>query len=381
MLKKLIPNKFWYSVAVLVGSTVGVGLYGIPFTFQKAGFGIGLLFLAGVVGLILLVNLLYGEVVLRTQDRHQFIGYVNKYLGPWARKFNLFVFWIALYGALVGIIIISGDFLSNILSFYFHLSPFTFSTIFIIMASALVFRGLKTVSRFDFFMMLLFGFIVLLIACFGIEHIAGANFTLAVKNFWFLPFGVVLFAMFSMPGIPLVREVLTGSEHKLKKALVIGTLIPAVLYLIFTIVVVGVSGENTSPDAITGLLGFLGSKIVFIGSLFGFLTSTTIFLNLATALKESFQYDFHFRRFWAWLLVMLPPYLLYLSGVRNFIDIIGLVGGVAIGLEVILLIFVYISAKKNGERIPEYSIRLPRVVLYLIIAVFAAGAGYTLLIK
>jgi amino acid permease len=381
MLGKLRPNKFWYAVAVLVGSTVGVGLYGVPFTFQKAGFGIGLLFLAGICGLILLSNLLYGEVVLRTHERHQFIGYIEKYLGPWVKKFGLFVFWTAVYGALVGIIIISGDFLSNVLSFAFHFSPFVFSTIFLIAVSVLVLKGLKTVSKFDFFMMLLFGFIVLLIVILGVDRIAVANYTLVKRNFWFLPFGVVLFAMFSMPGIPLVREVLTGSENKLKKALVAGTLIPAVLYFVFALVVVGVSGEAVSPDAISGLRGFLGSKIIFVGSLFGFLTSSTIFLNLATALKESFRQDFRFRHFGAWLLVVLPPYLLYLSGIRNFIDIIGLVGGVAIGLEAILLVFVYISAKKNGERIPEYSIRLPRAVLYLLITVFAAGAGYTLFIK
>jgi amino acid permease len=329
----------------------------------------------------LLSNLLYGEVVLRTHERHQFVGYVKKYLNPWAQKLNLFTFWIAVYGALIGVIIISGNFLSNVLSFYFHFSPFAFSTIFLVAVSALVLKGLKTVSKFDFFMMLLFGFITALVTIFGAKHIAFANYALTMKDFWFLPFGVVLFAMNSMPGVPLAREVLVDSENKLKKALIFGTLIPAVLYLLFTFVVVGISGDNTSPDAISGLLGYLGPWVVFIGSLFGFLTSSTIFLNLATALKKSFWQDFHFKHGWAWLLVILPPYLLYLSGIRNFIDIIGLVGGVAVSLEAILLVFVYISAKRNGDRIPEYSIRLPRPVLYLVILVFVAAAGYTLFVK
>jgi tyrosine-specific transport protein len=381
MFDKFRPNKFWYAVAVLVGSTVGVGIYGMPFAFQKAGFGVGLLFLLGVAGLVLLSNLLYGEVVLRTHERHQFVGYVKKYLNPWAQKFNLFLFWVAVYGALVGIIIISGDFLTNILSPYFNLSPFAFSTIFLVAASILVLRGLKTVSKFDFFMMVLLGCIVLLIALLGTKRVDLANYALGVKDFWFLPFGVILFAMNSMPGIPLVREALIGSENKLKKALVAGTIIPAILYLVFTVFVVGVSGDFTSPDAISGLLGFLGPKIVLVGSLFGFLTSSTIFLNLATSLKESLRQDFHFKHWWAWLLAILPPYLLFLSGIRNFIDIIGLVGGVAISLEAILLVFVYISAKRNGDRIPEYSIRLPRPVLYLMMLIFAAGAAYTLFIK
>ena len=381
MFEKFRPNKFWYAVAVLVGSTVGVGIYGIPFAFQKAGFGVGLLFLLGIAGLVLLSNLLYGEVVLRTHERHQFVGYVKKYLNPWAQKFNLLLFWVAVYGALVGIIIISGDFLTNILSPYFNFSPFAFSTIFLIIASVLVLRGLKTVSRFDFFMMLLLGFIVLLIALLGAKRVDLANYTLWAKDFWFLPFGVVLFAMNSMPGIPLVREALIGNENKLKKALIIGTVIPAILYFVFTVFVVGVSGDFASPDAISGLMGFLGPKIVLIGSLFGFLTSSTIFLNLATSLKESLRQDFHFNHWWAWLLAILPPYLLFLSGIRNFIDIIGLVGGVAVSLEAILLVFVYISAKRNGDRIPEYSIRVPKPALYLLMLIFAAGAAYTLFIK
>ena len=376
-----MDKRFWYATATLVGSTVGVGIYGIPFAFQKAGFGIGFLFLISVSGLILLSNLLYGEVILRTHGRHQLIGYTNKYLGVWARKINLFTFIVGAYGALIGIIIISGGFLANVFSFFLRLSPASWSTVFILIVSVFIFRGLRTVSRIDFLMMFFFASIILLIGLFGIKSVSLSNYTLAVKNFWFLPFGIVMFAMSSKTGVPLVREVLVGAEDKLRKALTFGTVIPAVFYLVFTLVVVGISGDATSPDAISGLSGFLGTKIIFIGSLFGFLTSFTIFLNLGTALKESFQQDFYFSRRWAWLLVMIPPYVLFLSGVRNFIDIIGLVGGVAVSIEMIILIFLYAKARKNGDRVPEYSIRIPTPVLYLMMALFAAGAVYTILIK
>lgn len=364
-----------------MGSTVGVGFYAMPLTFVKASFGIGLIFMIAVVGLMLLANLLYGEVVLRTNQRHQFVGYVNKYLGKWARRVNLFIFWVAIYGALVGIIIISGGFLSNIFSFYSTFSPAVFSTIFIIVASIMVLAGLKTVSHFDFLMMIVFAVIVGSIIYTGAGRIDWNNYNFELTDFWFLPFGVILFAMNSMPGIPLIREVLVGRERDLKKAVVYGTLIPAILYLLFTIIVVGISGDVTTPDSITGLQVFLGSKIFVIGSIFGFITSSTIFLNLALALRESLVQDFHFKRKWVWLLAMIPPYLLFLSGVRNFIDIIGLVGGVAISLQTVLMIFLYVKAKKNGERIPEYSIRLPRWSLYWIVLIFGLGAAYTVFIK
>ncbi|MBI2670010.1 MAG: hypothetical protein HYX20_02625 [Candidatus Yanofskybacteria bacterium] len=381
MLKITKPNKFWYAVATLVGSTIGVGIYGIPFAFQKAGFGIGFLFLIGIGSLFLLSNFLYGEVILRTHERHQLVGYTNKYLGVWARKINLFTFMVGAYGALIGIIIISGGFLANVFSFSLRLSPASWSTIFILIVSVFIFRGLRTISKTDFLMMFLFTSIILFIGLLGVRSVNLNNYTLAVKNFWFLPFGIVMFAMSSKTGVPLVREVLTGSEDKFRKALIFGTVMPALLYLVFTFVVVGISGDATSPDAISGLSGFLGTKIIFIGSLFGFLTSFSIFINLGTALKESFQEDFYFSRRWAWLLTMIPPYVLFISGIRNFIDIIGLVGGVAVSIEMIILIFLYAKARKNGDRVPEYSIRVPTPVLYLMMLLFAAGAVYTVLIR
>lgn len=382
MLKTLWPsNKLWYAVATLVGSTVGVGIYGIPFAFQKAGFGIGLLFLIAVGGLILLSNLLYGEVILRTHERHQLIGYTNKYLGVWARKINLFTFMLGAYGGLIGIIIVGGGFLANVFSFFMRLSPASWSAIFVLAASIFIFRGLRTVSRIDFLMMLFFAAVILLIGLFGIKSTSLSNYVLAVNDFWFLPFGIIMFALSSKPGIPLVREVLAGTEEKFKKAIIYGTAVPAAFYLVFTLVVVGISGDATSPDAISGLSGFLGNKIIFIGSLLGFLTSFSIFLNLGTALKESLQQDFYFSRRWGWLLTVIPPYVLFLSGVRNFIDIIGLVGGVAVSIEMVILIFLYAKTRKNGDRVPEYSIRIPAPLLYLMMLLFAAAAVYTVIIK
>jgi hypothetical protein len=84
---------------------------------------------------------------------------------------------------------------------------------------------------------------------------------------------------------------------------------------------------------------------------------------------------------WVWILALTPPYILFLSGIRNFVDIISLVGGVAVSAQLILMIFLYAKAKKEGERIPEYAVRIPNWALYLMMLVFAAGAFYTVIIK
>ncbi len=374
-------RKFWYAVATLVGSTIGVGIYGIPFAFQKAGLGVGFLFLVCLVALVLLSNLLYGELILRTHERHQLIGYTNKYLGKFAGKLNLLTFMLGAFGALIGILVVIGNFLVGLTSPVFGLSPVVYSTLFLIFAGFFIFRGRRSISRFDLGAMLVAIITVLLIVFLGVRHIDLTNFTLANKSFWFLPFGVILFAVNGMSGIPLTRETLAGNEGKLKKVLIVGSIIPALIYLVFAVVVVGISGETTTPDAISGLLSYLGNWVIIVGSFLGLLTSSTIFLNLATALKESFQEDFHFGKGTSFIMTVIPPYLLFISGIRNFIDIIGLVGGVAISIETIILIFLYAKVRKEGDRIPEYSVRLPMPVLYFMMFIFAAGAVYTLIIK
>ncbi len=380
MFRKPFPT-FWYAVALLVASTVGIGFFGIPYTFAQAGFGAGFLFLAGLTICMVLGNLMYGEIILRTHERHQFVGYVRKYLGPWARRFNLFTFWISLYGAFIGILIINGSFLSKLFEFGgWTVSPVSLSIGFFVLATLMVYAGLKTVSHIDLGVMAMALIIVVVISIAGIPHIAKSNFDFAWHPTWFLPFGVILFALNGIQGVPLVREVLIGKEHQYRKALIYGTLIPAFIYLVFTTIVIGVVGFHTSTEAISGLESSLGKGIVVIGSLFGFLTSSTIFLSLMSAFRASLREDFRLRHRAAFILPLLPAFGLYVLGVQNFIEILSLVGGVAVSIDMMLLFFMYDKVKEKGDRIPEYSLDIPPLLIYGIMGIFILGALYTLFI-
>ncbi|TSC91911.1 MAG: amino acid permease [Parcubacteria group bacterium Licking1014_17] len=372
-------DKRWLGIATLVGSTVGVGVYGIPFTFAKAGTGVGFLFLAILTVLFVTVNLMYGEVVLRTHNRHQFIGYIRKYLGGLAYKAGLFVFWAGTLGTIICILIVTGDFLSQIFSFTnISVSPVVCGSIFFFIALIVVMKGLKMVSHVDLFIMFLLVFIMGLIVVTGVWRVKPENYITHTGMFWFLPFGVMLFALDGILGIPLVREVMTGSEHMLRRVLVIGTIIPAVLYLAFSLVVVGISGENTSPTAIASLGGILGGKIVLFGALFGFLSSSILFISIATALREALYQDFGFKKKWHYLAFIILPYVLFLTGARNFIDMLDLIGGVGGSLALILLMLVYHKAKNYGDREPEYNLGIPGWLSYIVVGALAAGAIYTL---
>ena len=381
---KIIPLKnknFLYATAVLVGTMVGVGVFGIPFAFSKAGFWVGFLFLIFAAFVTIFLDLMYGEIALRTHERHQITGYTAKYLGPWFKRLIFFSIALSLYSALLAYTVIIGDFLSNIFSPFFYASQASYSLTFFVIASFLILRGMKSISWLELSLVVLYISVVVSIFLVGLGKIEFSNFSGAQSEFWFLPYGVLLFAFAGFSAIPIQRGILTGQEKNLSKSILLAVILTGILYLLFAFTVLGISGSITTPDSISGLYEFLGGKIIFLGSLFGVLAVSTSFLMLGTAFMEVFRLDYKVSKKIAWLLVVGPPLILFLGGVRTFIDIISLAGSVAIGLEGIILTFVYIKSKSKGDRVPEYSMELPKFVYYLFIFMFLAGIVYALFIK
>lgn len=374
-------KNFFYATAALVGTMVGVGVFGVPFSFAKAGFWVGFLFLLITGLLTYVVNLMFGEVILRTKEKHQIVGYANIYLGPIWKKIMFFAVVLSGYGAMLAYIAIAGDFLSNILSPFFYLSNFSYSYYFAIILSLLLLFGIRRVSVVELILTALFIAVVITIFGLGVGKIDLNNLKNINKEFIFLPYGILLFAFAGMSSIPIQREILKGSEEKLKKSILYAVLLVGFLYSLFALTVVGVAGEITSPDALSGLFDFLGNKIVVLGSIFGILAVGTSFLMLGTALDEVFRWDYGLKKGWSWLLVVVPPFLLFLIGLRTFINIISLTGSLAVGLIMLILIFTYAAAKSKGDRIPEYSLNIPKWLLYSMIGLFLAGIGYVLVFE
>jgi amino acid permease len=374
-------KSFFYSTAAMVGTMVGVGIFGIPFSFTKAGFIIGFLLLILIGFLTLLINYVFGEVVLRTQQRHQIVGYTELYLGPKWKSVIFFATVLSSYAAMLAYIIISGDFLSNILSTFFYVSNTVYSYLFAVIMSLLLLLELKRVSIIELILTFFFIFVVLLIFTFGLDKINFNNLKTINFEFWFLPYGVLLFAFSGMSSVPIQREILRGNEVKLKKSILWSVLLVGFLYFIFAFIVVGISGDATSPDAISGLFDFLGEKIIIISSIFGLLAISTSFLMLGVSLDEVFRWDYGMKKFLSWFFTILPPLGLFFSGFRNFIDVINLAGSLAVGLIMIVVIFIFMAAKAKGDRIPEYNLDIPKGFIYLMLVFFIIGIVYTLFIK
>ena len=239
------------ATALLTGTVIGAGVLGIPYAIAKAGFLTGLLMIV-IIGLaMLLLHLMYGEVTLRTTGNHQFPGYAERYLGKWAKRLSIFSLLFGIYGALIAYLIGEGQALSAI----FGLNPLIFSLIFFVMVAAITYKGLNAISKSEIYFL---SVVLLLVVVISLITISSAKFNLAnlaTFNLYnvLVPFGVILFAFRGFEAVPEMKEYLTKDRKKLKKAIILGSLIPLFVYIIFTFATLGITGANTTEIVTLGL--------------------------------------------------------------------------------------------------------------------------------
>ena len=122
-------------------------------------------------------------------------------------------------------------------------------------------------------------------------------------------------------------------------------MIPILVYLFFIYLILGITGNQTTESALSGLKNFLGPAIFNIGLLFGLLTTFTSFITVGLTLKKTFWYDLKVPKLAAWSLTCFLPLVLFLIGIKNFIPVISFVGGVMLGIDGILILLMYRKIK------------------------------------
>lgn len=371
-------KNFLFATAVLMSTIVGVGVFTLPYAAAQSGFMIGAVFLFILTGIILLLHLMYGEIVSRTKEKHRLTGYAAQYLGKWGRGVVALSTIVAFYGSLLVYIIVGGGFLANTFSFL-NVSPIIFNLIFFSIGVIAIYFGLRLIAELDLLMGLFLIIIIFLFLYFSLSKVDFVNFTTINWSNIFVPYGVILYSLAGLSAIPEIKELFLKEKRSYKRAIIWGTLIPAVLYFIFIWTVVGLTGLNTTAEAVQGLTNVLGEKIVFLGSLFGFLACLTSFFIIGLSLKKTFWYDFKINKNLSWLLVCFIPLVLFLFGVREFIPIIAFIGALSGAVSGTAVVLIYKKAKKLGNQFPEYSLKIPDLLRCFLIIVFILGFILTLI--
>lgn len=329
---------FFEAVATLLGTTIGAGILGIPYMVAHVGIGIGLLYLVGVGLVTLVFNILLGEIVVRTRGMLQLTGLARKHLGMSGFLIMSAIFFLGAYSALLAYIIGEGV----VLQALFGGSPVVWSLLFFAVGAFFVQRGLKTVKVVELIMTV--GLVLAVIVIAGVSapsitiHGLGGAFH---WSYFFLPYGVMLFAYHGSAALPVAHAILPQNPRLLKRAIVLSGLLSMGVYLLFTLVVLGVTGNGTTEVATVGLGEMLGPGVRVLGNVFAFFAMGTSFIMMGTALRETFEWDHRLQPAVAGVLALLVPLALFILGARGFVQVIGVAGAFFISIEIVLVLLMY----------------------------------------
>jgi len=373
----LLKNKhFFLALSVLIGTIVGAGIFGIPYVVARSGI-IPVFFYFFILGAIVtLIHLFLGETILRTKENCRLPGLAQKYLGRKGKILITTSVFLGVTGALLAYLILAGDFLKILFPENFSLTSFHFAFIFWLILSFFIFRGIKIIAPTEICTNLLFFLVIFIIGWFCLANFNPSSFTLFNPPDVFLPYGVILFSLIGWSAIPEMIEIFKTQEEKrdIKKIIISATIIVTILYIFFSLAVVGVAGKRVSPDTLSGLIPLLGNKIIFWIALAAVITLADSFLVLGLYLKNTFINDLNFSKTISFLIACGFPFLLYLVGFRSFIDTIGFVGAIVGIIEGISIILIFKKAKTLGQRSPEYTINVPSFLIYFLISILILGA-------
>ncbi len=335
---------------------IGVGILGLPYAIAQVGIIVGLieLLLAAFVSYVVLR--LYGDLVLVRGGKARFIQVIGNELGHFGTGVAATAYLGSLFGALLAFILFGGQFLRVVL---FDLIPMTITTasaVFFLVASFCTIGGSLFVARAQKILIPLFIGLIALLMVVAAPHMTVAHlFASTTENFG-VSLGVMLFAFHGMSALPEMRDVLGRQSIALPKSIIRALCVVLLVYAVFSIGILAVTGSATTENAILGL-STIGKSLVLLASGIALITTFNAYTNVATQLTNTFLYDLRMRFVPAWLLTAIIPFVLFLAGAQHISSVLSITGGVLGSLTAIMMLVAYERARVSAE-LPKNSLQI-----------------------
>jgi len=355
---------YLYAITLIIGTIVGAGILGLPYIFAKAGFLAGILNLVIVGSAATLMSLYVGEVSLRTKEKHQLAGLAEVYLG---KKWKIFMTIFEIFGtytAVIAYLIGIGWALRDIFGFG---DPLIFSSIFFVIASPLVYLGIRRLGQSELLITFSKLALVIIICTLLLPYINTNNLNQINPSKILLPFGLVLFASLGYSVIPEVKEILKNNQKKIFSAILIASIVSLSIYFIFTYTFVGVFGSRVEEIATKAMIEYKK-----LGDIFILLTMITPYLALSKVVEDVYINDWKLDKRLSWFITAFIPFIIFVFSNLDFVNLLSISGTYAGGMMGLLTGFITLKARKSKTK-PVYIVPGGNFLIYLTMAVFVSG--------
>jgi amino acid transporter len=367
---KIFFKDYIYPIAVFSGGMIGVGFLSLPYIALQSGIWLTIGYLVVLTALILEINLIFCEISLKTPDFKRFPGFAGYHLGKWGEFIAMAVTILATFGVLLAYLAVGPQFLASVFQPIFSGSAIDYAFVYFFIASAIIYFDIKVIARVEFWVIILLFLSIFLIFLESFSYIKLSNILIhnaGEFNNFFLPYGPILFALWGIGLIPELEEMIMGTKKNLKKIVAISTIIISIFYLLFILLVLGITGSRTDQTALTGLKIFLGNGAVTISLLVGILATFVAFIASGIIFKKTLMFDLGIKHWQAFVITCFTPMVLFLLGLKSFIPLVSLTGGVFLGIDGILILLMY---KKIGGK---------NIIIYPLSLVFLLGVIYEII--
>lgn len=343
---------------LVAGTAIGAGMLALPVLTAAGGFLPSLLVYLLCWIFMCSTALLMLEVVLWRGDEINIISMAEMTLGRFGKIFAWIVYIALFYLLLIAYVAGGGHLFNDIFNVFgcMNISKWSGPILFVLVFAPFVIIGARLVDRLNTILMgglfCSFVFFVFLGSCsININLFKYTNFPRAMLS---LP---VVFISFGFQGIvPTLINYLDRDIKRIRKAIIIGSAIPLLVYVIWEALILGIVPQEQldkalklGQSAIFPLQELLPNTCLFyIGESFAFFALVTSFLGVTLPLIDFFSDGFHIRkkfynRIWIALLIFCPPLVLSIIHPSIFITALSYAGGwgcsLLLGLLPILMVW------------------------------------------
>jgi len=342
-------NRLVGAILLVSGTTIGAGMLALPVTAGLAGFFPSLLVMGLVWALMLFTALYLLEVNLRLKGEPNIISMVHKTLGRPGEAIAWVIYLLLLYSLISAYMMGASGLLA---AFFSPLASWAWPLILFGVFAFFVFCGM---SIADFFNRICMAALVLF---YVLMLVPGLNLV-QVDKFAFVDWKLLMPALSVVSTtfgyhviIPTITTYLDHDPKALKKAIVIGSVIPLCIYILWQIIVMGIlpvqgtvsltEAAKQSGPATTYLNKIVSSPLLaFSTNLFSLFAIFTSLLGVSLSLRDFLSDGLKIKKsvFGKCLLILLtlvPPLMLTLFYPEGFVASLNYAGIFVIILLAIL---------------------------------------------
>ncbi len=345
---KIYRNKTFGSALLVGGTSIGAGMLALPLATGVGGFfSASFLLCTAFAFMLLSVFFLLEATLMSDKVNANLITICKERLG----SVGEFVAWVSflmlLYAVAAAYLSGGGSLIADVLGagLKTNISPNVGIFIFLAVFGFIVVFETKAVDAINRICMVGLGATFLFLLIFVTPHVDLSHYREGKPQYLWVAVPVVVLSFTSHIIVPSLRSYLSGDVEKLKKALLFGSLIPLVFYLVWEFLIVGLLpltgeyglesiGGEAYPvakltDALNAILGV--PWIAVLVGLFSFFALVTSFFGVALSLYDFLADGFKIKKTIkgrATLLVLMftPPLLFALFYPSGFVMALGYAG-------------------------------------------------------